>query len=191
MAVSKAWQPGERSSKRAGDKPKRKGKKFKKKRIPRRGRIDLSAAMAEVLDRHVPPEVQRLSRLRNLWIEILPASFADHVWPTLVQGPRLLVHVHDSQWLHEMTYWRQELLDRLGRAWPESGIQTIEAFVGPIPPVGERRPGTPPPLPVVDRSPVLDAEVPGQTIDALNEIRDERLREVLAQARFMLGKPRD
>jgi hypothetical protein len=37
---------------------------------------------------------------------------------------------------------------------------------------------------------VLDAEVPTETVDALNAIRDPELRDVLAQARVTLGKPR-
>lgn len=154
------------------------------------GRVDVREVLSKVVDRHVAPELQRLTRIRNLWIEILPESFADHVWPTLVQGDRLLVHVHDSQWLHEMTYWRQEVLDRLAVAWPESEILRVEASVGPIPPRSERRPAAPPPPPVVDRSPVLEPDVPTATVDALNEVRDARLREVLARARWMLGKPR-
>jgi hypothetical protein len=139
----------------------------------------------------VPDEVQRLARLRNLWIELFPAGFADHVWPMLVQGGRLVVHVHDSQWLHEMTYWRQDVLTRL-RAVPEPelGVEVIEAYVGPIPPVHERRP-PPPPEPVpVERTPVLDPEVPDETLAALNAIRDPQLREALAQARLMLGRTR-
>jgi hypothetical protein len=144
----------------------------------------------EVLRRHVPDEVQRLARLRNLWIEQLPVSFADHVWPMLVQGGRLVVHVHDSQWLHEMTYWRQEVLSRLRAVWPEVDIEIIEAYVGPLPPLLERRPPPPPEIPPVDRSPPLEPEVPAETMIALNAIRDPQLREALAQARMMLGKPR-
>jgi hypothetical protein len=150
--------------------------------------------MAEVLNRHVPEEVQRLARIRNLWIELLPASFADHVWPMLVQGGRLVVHMHDSQWLHEMTYWRQEVMSRLRAAGAESGaevgIEVIEAYVGPIPPVSERRPPPPPEYIPVVRPPPLDAEVPSETLAALNGIRDPLLREALAQARLMMGKPR-
>jgi hypothetical protein len=144
----------------------------------------------EVLRHHVPEEVQRLSRLRNLWIQLLPASFADHVWPMLVQGGRLLVHVHDSQWLHEMTYWRQEVLSRLRAAWPEMGIEIIEAYVGPLPPLLERRPPPPVELPPKPRVSVLDSEVPRETLEALNAIRDPKLREALARARLMLGQPR-
>jgi hypothetical protein len=153
----------------------------------RRGRVELAAILDEVLQRHVPEEVQRLSRLRNLWIELLPASFADHVWPMLVQGGRLVVHVHDSQWLHEMTYWRQEVLSRLRAAWPELGIEIIEAYVGPLPPMIERRPPAPPAVVPTRRLPPLDPEVPAETLDALKAIRDPILRDALARARLMLG----
>lgn len=166
-------------------------KKPRRRRRPkRRGAVDLATVVTEVIERHVPTEVQRLSKLRNLWLELFPASFADHVWPMLVQGGRLIVHVHDSQWLHEMTYWRQDVLTKLRAAWPENGIELVEGYVGALPPLHERRPPAPPELPPVDRTPVLDAEVPDETIDALNAIEDPQLREILAQARMMLGKPR-
>lgn len=156
----------------------------------RQGRIELATVVNEVLRRHVPEEVQRLSRLRNLWIELFPVSFADHVWPMLVQGGRLVVHVHDSQWLHEMTYWRQEVLSRLRGAEPELGIEIIEAFVGPLPPLNERRPPPPPELLPPRRVAALEPEVPAETLDALKAIRDPKLREALAQARWMMGRPR-
>lgn len=161
----------------------------------RRGRVELAAVVDEVLQRHVPAEVQQLSRLRNLWIELFPASFADHVWPMLVQGGRLVVHVHDSQWLHEMTYWRQEVLSRLRAASPEPepgelGIEILEAYVGPLPPLAERRPPPPRELPTIHHPPPLDPEVPAETLEALKAIRDPQLREALAQARWMLGRPR-
>jgi hypothetical protein len=138
----------------------------------------------------VPEEVQRLSRLRNLWIQLFPASFADHVWPMLVQGGRLLVHVHDSQWLHEMTYWRQEVLSRLRSTWPEVGLEIIEAYVGPLPPLSDRRPSPPRIVPPPRRVSPLDSHVPAETVDALNAIQDPELREALAQARLMMGRPR-
>jgi hypothetical protein len=162
----------------------------RRRRVKRRGQVDLATVIGEVIERHVPTEVQRLSRLRNLWLELFPDSFADHVWPMLVQGGRLIVHVHDSQWLHEMTYWRQDVLTKLRAAWPESGVEIVDGYVGPLPPLIERRPPPPPDAPAVDRTPVLDAEVPAETVEALNAIRDPKLREALAQARLMLGKPR-
>ncbi|NJK33337.1 MAG: DUF721 domain-containing protein [Deltaproteobacteria bacterium] len=162
----------------------------RQRRTRRDGPIDLRAALARVLDRHVPEELQRLTRIRNLWSELLPRSFTDHVWPMLVQGDRLVVHVQDAQWLHEMTYLRQELLERLLAAWPEAEIERLDAYVGELPPASERRPLVPPRREPKIHPPVLDPEVPAETLTALNEIRDPRLREALAQARMMLGKPR-
>lgn len=156
----------------------------------RRGRVELAAVVDEVLRRHVPEEVQRLTRTRNLWVEAFPASFADHVWPMLVQGGRLVVHVHDSQWLHEMTYWRQEVLSGLRGIQPDLGIEILEAFVGPLPPLADRRPPPPPETAPIRRAAMLEPEVPAETLEALNAVRDPKLRETLAQARWMLSRPR-
>lgn len=144
----------------------------------------------EVLDKHVPVEAQQLARVRNLWIELFPPGFADHVWPMIVQKHRLILYVHDSQWLHEMTYWRQDVLHKLGIAWPESPITKLEAYVGRLPPMHERRPPPPPEMPPVDRRPVLTPDVPDQTRDALNAVHDPELRDTLARARMMLGTER-
>jgi hypothetical protein len=162
----------------------------KRRQAKRRGAVDLETVVREVIERHVPTELQRLTRVRNLWLELLPPGFADHVWPMLVQGGRLIVHVHDSQWLHEMTYWRQDVLAKLRAAWPDGGIELVDGYVGELPPVRERRLPVSPELEPVDRTSVLDAEVPHETIEALNAIRDPGLRDVLAQARMTLGKPR-
>jgi hypothetical protein len=160
--------------------PRRRGK--------RRGPVDLESIVREVIEHHVPTELQRLTRVRNLWLELLPLGFADHVWPMLVQGSRLIVHVHDSQWLHEMTYWRQDVLAKLRAAWPEGGIEIVEGYVGELPPLRERRLPAPPQQHDVERAPVLDADVPSETIEALNAIRDPELRDILARARLTLGK---
>ena len=150
----------------------------------------MASVVDEVIQKHVPTEVQRLSRLRNLWLDLFPDRFSDHVWPMFVQGERLIVHVHDSQWLHEMTYWRQDVLRKLEAEWPESGVETLAAYVGPIPPANQRRPPEPPPPKPIDREPVLEPDIPPETLSALNGVADPGLREILAQARMMLGKPR-
>jgi hypothetical protein len=166
--------------------PQRPKKSATTPRVRRLGRVDLPSIVAAVLDRHVPPELQRLTRIREIWAE-LPRSFTDAVWPMLVQGERLIVHVQDSQWLHEMTYWRQDVLGRLREAWPEVGIDRLDAFVGELPPLAIRRPPVPVMAPSPLRAPPLPSEVPDETVEALNQIRDPRLRDALAQARWMLG----
>lgn len=167
--------------------PQRPQKLPAKPRVRRIGRVDVAAIVGAVLDRHVPPELQRLTRIREIWAELLPRSFTDPVWPMLVQGERLIVHVQDSQWLHEMTYWRQDVLTRLRAEWPESGIERLDAFVGELPPLAQRRPAVPVLAPTPLRAPVLSSEVPDETVEALNQIRDPRLRDALAQTRWILG----
>lgn len=161
-----------------------------RKRERRLGRVDLPTIVGALLDRHVPPELQRLTRVRALWLELMPRNVVEHVWPMLVQGERLIVHVQDSQWLHEMTYWRQDLLERLLGGWPEAEIERIDAFVGELPPLAQRRPAQPNREPSPIHPPVLSPEVPAETIDALNQIRDPRLRDALARARWQLGASR-
>jgi hypothetical protein len=163
----------------------------RRRRPKRRGPVDLETIVREVIEHHVPTELQRLTRVRNLWLELLPLGFADHVWPMLVQGGRLIVHVHDSQWLHEMTYWRQDVLAKLSAAWPDGGIEIVDGYVGELPPLRERRLPVPPEYEPVDHPPALDTEVPSETVEALNAIRDPELRDALAQARVTLGQPRD
>lgn len=158
----------------------------------RYGRADLSKLVYKHLRRHVPVYAIELERLRMLWPQLVTPRVAKRTYPARLFKGTLWVHVHDNQWLHELGYLRQEILDRLHREPGFRNIEKIELRLGKIPPtappVGRSAASSPrdaktrpaPPSP-------LSSTTPQGTHAALAAVRDPALRAALEAARSSLG----
>ncbi|MCH9686285.1 MAG: DUF721 domain-containing protein [Deltaproteobacteria bacterium] len=145
-----------------------------------RARLASELAWREVLGT-VPRDRVHLARLQNIWPDMVPRHLQEVAWPAKLADGRLVIHVDDNQWLHELTYLRRELLDRLRRASPAAKIRELRLRVGEVEVV-------PPPEPVPEPVyPGLPLEPERATIDAMESIDDEALRNRVAAARIALG----
>ncbi len=144
--------------------------------------------MWALVRRHVDANKIRLMQVRAVWPKIAGSALEAHTWPMGVAGEQLIVHVHDSQWLHELTYLRQDLVRRLATLAPTTALHSLRLRLGPVPPLADRcseEPELPPPLP----PPRLSPEPDEATHQALNAVRDPELKQLIAGARIMLGRP--
>lgn len=133
------------------------------------------------------PDTIRLMQVRDVWPRIAGERFEVHTWPAAIAGETLVVHVHDSQWLHELTYMRQDLLRRLEALAPTTALRAVKLRLGQVPPVAGRRlpePPRAPPLP----PPRLAPEPDEATRRALEAVADPELKQIIAGARIMLGR---
>lgn len=129
----------------------------------------------------VPRDRIALARLQSAWPGIVPRHLQEVAWPARLSRGRLVVHVDDNQWLHELTYMRSDLLARLKRACPSARLSDLRLRVGEVE-------VTPPPEPVPEPDvPGLPTEPERATIDAMEAIDDARLRDAVACARLALG----
>ncbi len=147
----------------------------------------LTAALWDLVRRHIGEGTIRLMQVRDCWPRIAGVGLEAHTWPAAVAGDTLIVHVHDSQWLHELTYMRQDLLRKLAALAPMARLRTLKLRLGEVPPVaGRRLPDDPwvPPLPPPRLSPEPDAA----TREALDAVTDPELKQIIAGARIMLGR---
>lgn len=144
-----------------------------------------SEVASRLLSRHVPRDQMRLSRVREVWEEAATAKVAERAWPSAVSGDELLIDVHDNQWLHELTYLRQDLLARIRARCPVAEIGRIRLRLGPVPrrPARAAEPEEPP------RAGILPPEPSADTRQALDSVSDPDLRNLIAGARVALGRP--
>jgi hypothetical protein len=155
------------------------------KRAPKRknhGRARRASELAwrEVLAT-VPRERVELARLQNAWPRLVPRHLQEVAWPAGLSGGRLYVHVTDNQWLHELSYLREDLLAKLRRACPTAALRELRLRVGEVE-------LTPSPVPVRDPVvPGLPREPERATIEAMEAIDDPALRNAVAAARLALG----
>jgi predicted nucleic acid-binding Zn ribbon protein len=147
----------------------------------------LSAALWELVRRHVGDDTIRLMQVREVWPRVAGAGLEAHSWPAAIAGDVLIVHVHDSQWLHELTYMRQDLLRKLGELCAAARLRNLRLRLGEVPPVATRRlPESPRPAPLPP--PRLSAEPDEATRRALDAVSDPELKQIIAGARVMLGR---
>jgi hypothetical protein len=157
---------------------------------PRRAAPEqLSAAIWAVVRQHVAADTIRLLQMQDLWPQVAGPALAARTWPAALGGDVLVVHVHDSQWLHELTYMRQDLLRRLQALAPGSGLTGLRLRLGEVPPVSQRRAPESPPAPPPLTPPRFSPEPDAATRAALDAVGDPELKQILAGARVMLGRP--
>jgi hypothetical protein len=159
-----------------------------KKRPRRAAPQQLAAAIWAVVREHVAVDTIRLLHVRDAWPQVAGPALAARTWPAAISGDLLVVHVHDSQWLHELTYMRQDLLRRLQALAPSAGLAGLRLRLGDVPPVSQRQaPESPPPPPKL-APPRLSPEPDAPTRAALDAVADPELKQILAGARVMLGR---
>lgn len=143
-----------------------------------------SVPAAELADKAiraiVPADRLRLVRLQIAWADGMPDHVARVAAPVGFDGPTLVVHVLDNQWLHELQYLRADLLD-LVRQWDRGTISMIRMRVGEVVPLI----ATERPAPAVLESP-LPAQPAAETLAAIREIESDDLRRAIATARQAL-----
>ena len=151
------------------------------------GPSPLTTALWDLVRRHVGEDTIRLMQVREVWPRVAGAGLEAHTWPATVAGDTLVVHVHDSQWLHELTYMRQDLLRRLAALAPLGRLRALKLRLGEVPPVaGRALPESPRAAPLPP--PRLSAEPDAATQEALAAVADPELKQIIAGARIMLGR---
>lgn len=158
----------------------------KARKGPKRvGRIDLESTVYKQLRRHVPADAIRLERLRAQWPALVTPRIARRTWPQALQRGRLTVHVHDNQWLHELGYLRQAILQRLQELVASTEVREIELRLGAVPErVEPPAPERPAPFPAP-----LSRELPSETVEAIDRVSDPELRAAILAAREAFGRP--
>ena len=169
-----------------GDRPKNYKGRWRghpRKKRKKRGPVDLGRLVYEQLRRHVPLSALRLERLQQAWPRLVTPRIAKRTWPVKLYGKRLVVLVHDNQWLHELGYLQQDIVERIAREMPDAQVEEIKLRLGKVPEGKPRIVEAPDPRP----KPPLSGEVPRSTQDAIAAVQDPELRKAIEAARQAFG----
>jgi hypothetical protein len=153
------------------------------KRRDNHGRASTAGSLAlRAVGAIVPPDRLRLTRIQIAWPEIAPGRLQRVAWPVVVGGGTLTVNVIDNQWLHELLYMKLELLERIQQRCRAAEIDGLRMRVGEVPePWPEPEPLPDPVVASLPDEPARD------TVAALNDVEDPRLRQAMANARMALS----
>ena len=100
----------------------------------RLGSIDSVSIVLAGLARRLGLESKLLeSRLRRNWVSIVGEPIASNTWPDQIRYKKLYLLVHNSVWLHQLTFLKPTLLHKLNTVAGGELITDIVLRVSEIP----------------------------------------------------------
>jgi hypothetical protein len=98
------------------------------------GSIDSLSSILEELARRLGIESKLLeSRLRRDWASIVGEPIASNTWPDQIRYKKLYLLVHNSVWLHQLTFLKPTMLHKLNMVTGGELVTDIVLRVGEIP----------------------------------------------------------
>jgi hypothetical protein len=98
------------------------------------GSIDSLSCILEGVARRLGLESKLLeSRLRRNWVSIVGEPIASNTWPDQIRYKKLYLLVHNSVWLHQLTFLKPTLLHNLNGVAGGELVTDIVLRVGEIP----------------------------------------------------------
>lgn len=96
--------------------------------------IDSLSSILEGLARRLGLESKLLeNRLRRNWTSIVEEPIAANTWPDQVRYKKLYILVHNSVWLHQLTFLKPTLIQKLNDVLGGQLIGDIVLRVGEVP----------------------------------------------------------
>ena len=98
------------------------------------GSIDSLSSVLEGVARRLGLESKLLeSRLRRDWVSIVGEPIASNTWPDQIRYKKLYLLVHNSVWLHQLTFLKPTLIHKLNTVAGGELVTDIVLRVGEIP----------------------------------------------------------
>jgi len=98
------------------------------------GSIDSLSSILDGLARRLGLESKLLeSRLRRNWVSIVGEPIATNTWPDQIRYKKLYLLVHNSVWLHQLTFLKPTLIQKLNTVAGGELVTEIVLRVGEIP----------------------------------------------------------
>lgn len=103
------------------------------------GSIDSLSSVLEGLARRLGLESKMLeSRLRRDWAAIVGEPIASNTWPDQIRYKKLYLVVHNSVWLHQLTFLKPTLIHKINSVDGGEFVTDIMFRVGELPETGHR-----------------------------------------------------
>lgn len=137
------------------------------------GSIDSVSSVLKGLARRLGLESKLLeSRLRRDWVSIVGEPIASHTWPDQIRYKKLYLLVHNSVWLHQLTFLKPTLLHKLNTVAGGELVTEIVLRVGEIP----SRVVVSAPIPAIDGDLTVSEVALAEASSLVSAIQDPGLR---------------
>ena len=147
------------------------------------GSIDSVSSVLEGLARRLGLESKLLeSRLRRDWVSIVGEPIASNTWPDQIRYKKLYLLVHNSVWLHQLTFLKPTLVHKLNTVAGAEVVTDIVLRVGELP-EADNLPPSPEALRATASPPsaALLAEISAHVTPIQDPVLRNRLAQLMAQ----------
>jgi len=154
------------------------------------GRIDSVSSVLEGLARRLGLESKLLeNRLRRDWSSIVGEPIASNTWPDQIRYKKLYLLVHNSVWLHQLTFLKPSLIHKLNDVADMEFITDIVFRIGELPTAGHLSASTKiPRAPVSPPTEALISEISAHVTTIQDPLLRDRLAQLMVQA---LAQPQE
>ena len=138
------------------------------------GSIDSLSNILEGVARRLGLESKLLeSRLRRNWVSIVGEPIASNTWPDQIRYKKLYLLVHNSVWLHQLTFLKPTLIHKLNTVAGGELVTDIVLRVGEIP----SRAADSVTTPAIDGDVPVSEVVLAEALSHVSAIQDPELRQ--------------
>jgi hypothetical protein len=146
------------------------------------GSLDSVAVVLDGLARRLGLESKLLeSRLRHRWADIVGEQIAAHTRPEQIRFKKLLIHVRHSVWLHQLTFLKPILLQKIN-AGGAPLVAELVLRIGDVTDDAQNPENSVAAFAAVEPSPHTKAEAEQYAQAVQDQSLRERLATVMAQA---------
>ncbi len=143
------------------------------------GPIDSISSILEGLARRLGLESKlQENRLRRNWVSIVGEPIASNTWPDQIRHKKLYLLVHNSVWLHQLTFLKPTLIQKLNQVIGSDVITDIVLKIGELP-KADQTPSSPETL--HEAAPPANDALLAEISEHVTAIQDPDLRHHLAQ----------
>jgi len=114
-------------------------------------------------------------RLQTQWKDLVGEVLAAHTWPTRIRFRKLFIAVETTVWLHQLTYLKSTLMDKIQSQTSNLYLKDIVFRIGEIPEQNWDEPGS------ENTQPHVSAESLMTATEYTREITNEEIRYSLTR----------
>lgn len=92
--------------------------------------VCLGNVLSGFMENRVSPQQNRFGRITEAWNQLLPTELCRHCRIDGISGGRLKVLADSPSYMYELQLLSSELIEELGRQYPQARIQEIKLAVG-------------------------------------------------------------
>jgi predicted nucleic acid-binding Zn ribbon protein len=94
--------------------------------------VHIGSILDDVLKAYRREPGVELTAVWSLWDRVVGVPIADNAKPAAFKGRMLLVHVTSSTWMHQLQFFRKDIIDQLNHALGKKMIEEIKFKIGPV-----------------------------------------------------------